>query len=469
MVKLRTFKGREATERNASITSTAPATDEEIKQNEHARKVDTKALTGASHLTIKQSLVPLTLVTILFFLWGFAYGLLDTLNAKFQDALGIGFAQSAGLQAAYFGAPSAVKMSFGGFCGSMFIVGSGLSSLETSANPYIAVCGPPRLSEFRLEMSQSVQAIGTVVAPLLASKVFFNKVDLNTAGGNSDLSNVQWTYLGIACFVFLLAVVFFFAPIPEVTDADMALQADQTHELTDHVQQPLHKQYKLFFGVLAQFCYVGGQVALASIFIKYAQESAKLSLATSSNRYALGQGVFAIGRFAAAGGMLYIKPRIILWVFSTGVIIFTCCAIGVWGEGGVGLATMILFFESCMFPTILTLSIRGLGKHTKRGGSFVVAATSGGAFFPALTGLAADRWNVHVSLWVPLIGFIISFAFAAAVNTKKSWVRQLDGFRKSKIGYKEDGTEVSEGTDGSGADSGSEEEKKGGAVKHVEV
>lgn len=132
---------------------------------------------------------------------------------------------------------------------------------------------------------------------------------MKSAGGHADLSNVQWTYLGIAAFVFCLAVVFYFAPIPEVTDADMALQADQTHALTDHVQKPLKKQYKLFFGVLAQFCYVGGQVAVASLFIKYAEESAGLSLSAASDRYALGQGVFAIGRFAAAGGMLYMRPR----------------------------------------------------------------------------------------------------------------------------------------------------------------
>lgn len=80
---------------------------------------------------------------------------------------------------------------------------------------------------------------------------------------------------------------------------------------------------------------------------------------------------------------------------------------GIWGEGGVAVGSLVLFFESCLFPTILTLSIRGLGKHTKRGGSFVVAATSGGAFFPALAGLAADRWNVHISLFVPLIGFVV--------------------------------------------------------------
>jgi FHS family L-fucose permease-like MFS transporter len=112
--------------------------------------------------------------------------------------------------------PSGVKRSFGGFVGSMFIVGSGLSTLETSANPFIATCGPPRYSELRLNLSQSFQAIGSVVAPLLAARVFFANV------GSKDLSTVQWTYLGVAGFVFCLAIVFYFAPIPEVTDSDMA-------------------------------------------------------------------------------------------------------------------------------------------------------------------------------------------------------------------------------------------------------
>lgn len=150
--------------------------------------------------------------------------------------------------------PSAVYRSFGGFCGSLFIVGSGLSTLETSANPFIATCGPPRLSEFRLELSQSFQAIGSVMAPLLASRVFFDHTSPN------DISKVQWTYLGIAGFVFLLAIVFFFTKLPEVTDADMELQAIQIAGESGHVEKPLRKQHKLFFGVAAQFCYVGAQV-----------------------------------------------------------------------------------------------------------------------------------------------------------------------------------------------------------------
>ena len=186
-----------------------------------------------------------------------------------------------------------------------------MSTLETSANPFIATCGPPRLSEFRLELSQSFQAVGSVAAPLLASNVFFK----NTK--NSDLSKVQWTYVGIAGFVFLLAVVFFFSPIPEVTDADMALQAEQCSDLTGYEEKPLRTQYKLFFGVAAQFCYVGAQVGVASQFIKYCEESAGISASDASNRYAIGQSLFAVGRFAAAGMFMFVKPRWVLMVFMT--------------------------------------------------------------------------------------------------------------------------------------------------------
>jgi FHS family L-fucose permease-like MFS transporter len=184
-----------------------PSAVEAIAVSRHRKSVADKTVTGASQITTRQSIVPVTLVTILFFLWGFAYGLLDVLNSRFQVALNITKGESSGLQAAYFGAyfigpltysgwfvrkfgyrytfilglciycvgalmfwPSAVKRSFGGFCGSMFIVGSGLSTLETSANPYIAVCGPPKWSEFRLELSQSFQAVGRSVKPPSISK-----------------------------------------------------------------------------------------------------------------------------------------------------------------------------------------------------------------------------------------------------------------------------------------------------------
>jgi len=436
----------------------------EAMENMHRQSVSNKGLTGASALTVKQSLFPCILVTILFFLWGFAYGLLDVLNANFQTALNVTAARAGGLQGAYFGAyfiapltysgwvvrkfgyrwtfiagltvygvgalmfwPSAVYRSFGGFCGSLFIVGSGLSTLETSANPYIATCGPPRLSELRLELSQSVQAVGSVVAPLLAARVFFKNTNIH------DLSKVQWTYVGIAAFVFLLAVVFFFAPIPEITDADMALQAEQCSDLTGYQDRPLRKQYKLFFGVAAQFCYVGAQVAVASQFINYCKHTAGLSASTSSDRYAIGQSLFAIGRFAAAGLFLFTKPRWVLMLFMTMIMIFIACAIGAHGEAGIACLSLVLFFESCIFPTIFTLSLRGLGRHTKRGASWIVSSISGGALFPALTGLLADRSGYNIAMVVPLCGFFVAFAFPIYLNTVCA--RELDGFRVTKIGY----------------------------------
>ena len=286
----------------------------EVDAAAHRRKsVSNRAITGASQITLRQSIIPICLVTILFFLWGFAYGLLDVLNAHFQSTLGVTKAQGAGLSGAYFGAyflgpltysgwivrrfgyrwtfitglcifgigalmfwPSGVKRSFGGFVGSMFIVGSGLSTLETSANPFIATCGPPRYSEFRLNLSQSFQAIGTVVAPLLAARVFFN------ASNGTSLETVQWTYLAVGCFVFLLAVVFYFAPIPEITDSDMADGEEQGRNFdTGYQDKPLYKQYILFWGVAAQFCYVGSQVAIANFFINYV-EVVCLASSTSS-------------------------------------------------------------------------------------------------------------------------------------------------------------------------------------------
>lgn len=464
--------------RDEVLTQRQPSTAEAMENAGRRSTVANKGLTGASALTVRQSIWPCTLVTVLFFMWGFAYGLLDVLNSKFQTALNITAAKSGGLQGAYFGAyfigpltysgwfvrkfgyrwtfilglliyavgalmfwPSAVYESFGGFCGSLFIVGSGLSTLEVSANPFIATCGPPRLSEFRLELSQSFQAVGSVIAPLLAARVFFKETNL------TDLSHVQWTYVGIAAFVILLAVVFFFSPIPEVTDADMALQAEQCADLTGYVEKPLNKQYKLFFGVAAQFCYVGAQVAVASRFINYSIETANLTHSVASDRYAIGQSLFAIGRFAAAGLFMFVKPRLVLLVFMTAIMIFIGAAMGVKGEAGFAMLSLVLFFESCIFPTIFTLSIRGLGRHTKRGSSWIVASVCGGALFPSLTGLLADKAGNHLAMGVPLAGFFVSFCFPIYLNTVCA--RELDGFRDTKIGYTDErrGTIIGDAND----------------------
>lgn len=462
------FRSRDAA-RQSSVDTTGrrPSAVEAIENSRNRQSVDDHAVTGAAEITTRQSIIPVSLVTVLFFMWGFAYGLLDVLNKHFQETLHISAAASSGLQGAYFGAyfigpltysgwivrkfgyrwtfitglciygvgallfwPSGVKRSFGGFCGAMFVVGSGLSTLETSANPFIATCGPPKYSELRLNLAQAFQAIGSVVAPVLASFVIFK--DVHGEDSNS-LQSVQWVYLGIACFVFLLAIVFVFAPIPEVTDADMAAQSEQTSADTGYVDKPLRHQYTLFWGTAAQFCYVGSQVAIAGYFIHYVTEvKPSLSSADGSNLLAVAQALFAIGRFTAAIMMKWVKPRHILFIYMTGIMIFIAASIGTSGNTAIAMLSLVLFFESCIFPTIFTLSLRGLGRHTKRGASFLVASVSGGAVFPPMLGAVVDAKNTRIAMCVPLAGFLIAYSFPIYLNLFKA--KELDAFNESSVG-----------------------------------
>ncbi|EXJ75983.1 MFS transporter, FHS family, L-fucose permease [Cladophialophora psammophila CBS 110553] len=420
-------------------------------------------ITNAAHLTLRQSFLPNCLVTILFFLWGFAYGLLDVLNSHFQTTLNITASRSSGLQAAYFGAyflcpltisgwilrrfgfritfmtglavlavgcllfwPSGVKKSFGGFCGSMFVVGAGLSTLETAADPFLAICGPPRYSEIRLNLAQAVQGVGSFVAPLLASRVFF----AHTVDTDQGLRNVQWTYLGVAGFVGVLIVLFFLAPMPEITDADMH---HQEHVIAEYNPGPLHKQYTLFLGVWCQFCYVGAQVAVAGYFINFVKETGR-SAATASDLLAAAQGIYAANRFIAGFLMMIpaVKPRYMLTLYLGMCCIISLIAGLTRGTTSVAFLMLVFVFESCCFATIFTMSLRGLGKHTKRGGSWLVAAISGGTVWPSMTGAVVTRYNAHVAMFIPMTGYIVGMVFPIYVNLRQR--ERMDMHRATEVG-----------------------------------
>ncbi|KAI0556023.1 MFS general substrate transporter [Xylaria curta] len=432
-------------------------------QSRSLRVKDSKR-TKAAELTLRESLYPIALVTVLFFLWGFSYGLLDTLNKHFQNTLHITKARSAGLQAAYFGAyplaslghanwilrhygyratfmwglflygigafiaiPCIKAHSFAGFCSAIAIVGSGLGSLETAANPYITVCGPPKYSEIRINISQAFNGIGTVIAPVLGSYVFF------TFDDTTALENVQWVYVAIGIFVFLLAFAFFLSKIPEITDADMAFQASETHANAD--DKPFWKQYRLFHAAAAQFCYTGAQVAIASYFINYVRETQTWSTDASAARFLSGaQGGFAAGRFFGSFVMNYVRPRWVFLVFLTACVVFIAPAITQEGWTGMSLLYVVLFFESICFPTIVALGMRGLGKHTKRGSGWIIAGVSGGAVVPPLTGVAADNHGTGRAMGVPLAFFVAALSYAVAVNFVPAYRNPADAFSTAEVG-----------------------------------
>lgn len=224
--------------------------------------------------------------------------------------------------------------------------------------------------------------------------------------------------------------------------------ADQAEMTVGHVDKPMKKQYMLFWGVAAQFSYVGAQVAIASFFINfYTQARPDEPLVAAqhqgANFYAIAQSLFAVGRFSAAGLMYFMKPRWVLLIYQTMIMVFIVAAITVdtghgtsanWG--GLSMLMIVLFFESCIFPTIFTLSLRGLGRHTKRGASFLVASVSGGAVIPAILGNVADRIGTQKAMVVPLAFFVIAWSFPIYLNLYKG--KELDAYRETKVGLEDD-------------------------------
>jgi FHS family L-fucose permease-like MFS transporter len=244
-------------------------------------------------LTGRKLIFPLSLAIILFFLWGFSYGLLDVLNKHFQTVLNITKLQSTGLQIAYFGGgyfcfspiaaeilrrkgyritiilglslfalgaiafwptahfstPANGQKAFGGFVACTFVIACGLATLETSANSYATVIGDPKTASMRLQFCQSWNGVASFIGPLIASNFFFSGSNAN------NLTNVQYVYLAVACAAVVTGILFFFAKMPE-TSPDEPDSADGSMEKA----KPIWKEYNMLFGFVAQFCYVGAQV-----------------------------------------------------------------------------------------------------------------------------------------------------------------------------------------------------------------
>ncbi|KAL8990755.1 MAG: hypothetical protein Q9169_008046, partial [Polycauliona sp. 2 TL-2023] len=309
-------------------------------------------------------------------------------------------------------------------------------------------------------------AVGTVVAPVLGSYVFFKDV-----GDNADaIKNVQWVYLAIACFVFLLAVVFYFSTIPEITDADMMFQvrilplgfehreADSRQAQATHVgvaEKPFRKQYRLFHAAFAQFCYTGAQIAIATYFINYATDIRdNTSSATGAIYLAVAQGCFAVGRFSGSFLMHYIKARWVFLAYLSLVIVFNSAATTQRQNTGIAMLSLTLFFESVCFPTILALGIRGIGRHTKRGSGWIVAGVSGGAAVPPILGATADAYSpkgTGKAMVVPVCFMVAAYSYAVAVNFVPAYRDPADKTGAATIGI-ENANRGSEERDDSGED-----------------
>ncbi|PIA92697.1 L-fucose-proton symporter [Cercospora beticola] len=409
--------------------------------------VDMKQKKSLAYLTTKESIYPVALVTVMFFVWGFEYGLVDVLNSQFQTVASVTVAQSVGIGSAYYCGylvgpitighwvlkhwgfkacfpiglsiyacgclifwPAAVLTSWPTILVTNFIVGFGLSMLEISANTFISLCGPAQYAEVRLNLSQGVQAVGGVVAPLIADKAFYHKTS-----NAPSLINTQWAYLGISLFTVALAVMYFYIPLPEATDAeleDAAERMDSAHKRRFGNVRIIW--FILAIGAFSQFCYVGAQEVVGTTFPPYLETV--MPRLDTSDFSAIAHTAFAISRFLAAGLCLWITPRVLLLAFCCGTIIFSALCMHLTGGAAVAMQVMIFFCEGPIFGLIFAQALRGQGRHTKFASVILTASIGGGAIFsPISTALRANGRSVPFSLVVAVAAFAATTVFAVVL------------------------------------------------------
>jgi len=406
-------------------------------------------------LTGKKLIFPIALVTSLFFLWGFSYGLLDVLNKHFQNVLGITKLESTGLQVMYFGggylifSPIAAEVlkrfgykicilmglslysigaimfwptahfsskanasaSFGGFCACTLVIACGLATLETAANSYAVVIGDPRTASPRLQFCQAWNGVASFIGPLIASKAFFS-------GKNSDnLTNVQFVYLGVACLGVAVAILFVFAKLPEVAEEakrnNSLVEPEHDIEGREVGQGSIWKEYNMFCGFIAQFCYVGAQVTIGTFFINYAVDNAGWTEAQASNLLSYALITFTVGRFIATGLATILSPGFIMVFYTIASIALNAYVCAGHGKGSIGAVMAIYFFMAPMYPTIFTLGTQNLGIHTRRGAGILVMGVAGGAVFAPIQGAIADAANTRISFVTSLVGFLVVLAYVS--------------------------------------------------------
>lgn len=387
-------------------------------------------------ITDRKYLVPFVLITLLFFLWGFARAILDVLNKHFQNALHISITHSSLIQVTtylgyflmaipagifinrygyrrgvvfgliLFGAgslmfiPGAAMGSFYAFLLCLFIIGCGLVFLETAANPYVTELGAKETATSRLNLSQSFNGLGSLFATFCIGQFLFNNTD---EGGNVA---VPYTILGI--LVLVIALVFSRVHLPEIK-----------HEETEEDQADgsnigkLFKHHGMFvFGLLALLCYEIAEISINSYFINFVTGMHWMTDRTASLVLTIALAFFMVGRFLGSWVMRYIKATTALFICAIGSVV--CIGLVLCDLGMASLIALIVnyLFEAIMFPTIFAIALTGLGNLTKSASSLLMMTPIGGCGF-LLMGLIADRTHVVLPFVVPFVSFLIVLAFAA--------------------------------------------------------
>lgn len=356
-----------------------------------------------------------TSVFMAYFLMAIPAGMiLKKLGYKKSMILGL-FVFAAG---AFLFIPAANQLSYATFLIALFIIGCGLTILETTANPYAAVLGDPAKATFRLNLAASFNGLAAMVAAYIGTRFIlsgksFSQVELaamNAFDRNAyfmeEASSVKMPYLILGGFLVVIAVIFCFIYFPEVKTKSIDGKASGSF-----LSALKHKHLR--WAVVAQFFYVGAQVCVTSSFIRAAQQGAGYTEAKAGDYLILYGFLFTIGRFAGTALLRFISAQKLLAIYA--IIAILLCFVAVYGTGPIMVYALggLGFFMSIMFPTIFGLGIEGIGDDTKPGSSWLIMSIVGGAIIPVIMGALIDHFNdqVQIGYYIPLICFVFILYF----------------------------------------------------------
>ncbi|MFD2933765.1 L-fucose:H+ symporter permease [Spirosoma flavum] len=407
----------------------------------------------------RKTRLAIILITSLFFLWGFALNLNPILIPHLKKACQLSDVQSAlidsasyiayflmalpaglfmkrygyksgitlGLLLFAFGTflfyPAAEQRLFGFFLVALFIIASGLTLLETAANPYITVLGDAETATQRLNFAQSFNGLAAFLAPLMGGTFILSGKTLSEQEQQAmsasqlnaylakEAASVEIPFLVIGIVVLLVALLIWRTPLPDIIE-----EADTS----ERAKGSIFTEKNLVLGVIAQFFYVGAQVCISSFFIRFSDRVAGVDEKTAALYLSGSLLAFMIGRFFGTYLMRFVSPPRLLAIYSILNVILLFVAILTHGMFPIYALIGVEFFMSIMFPTIFALSIRGLGSKTKIGSSLVIMAIVGGAVFPVIMGRISDLTTIQTAYIVPALCFLMVFYFALKNSTVKN-------------------------------------------------
>ena len=391
---------------------------------------------------------PLTILTSLFFIWGFITCLNDILIPHLKAVFTLNYTQAMLVQFCFFAAyfvvsvpsgylvekigykggiiaglsiagcgcllfyPAAGLHAYPLFLTAFFVLATGITLLQVAANPYVTVLGSAETASSRLTLTQAFNSLGTTLAPYFGAVLILSTSVKSTDEiqllNSQELSLYQTTqaaavqnpYLLLAAVLFLLAALFAVLKLPKINSETSPIESLGENDHTSAWQYP-----HLLLGALAIFLYVGAEVAIGSFMVNFLGDAGIGGLAEQdAGRYvSFYWGGAMVGRFVGAAVMQTLRPAKVLAFNSLCAVMLVISAMLGKGELAMWSLLAVGLCNSIMFPTLFSLAISGLGSHAGQGSGILCAAIVGGAIVPVLQGAIADQLGIQPALFVPAL------------------------------------------------------------------